>query len=255
VRERRGGEKVKKVSVAVSVLALLMTFAVVSPTFAVVYSPSPVIAPGTYVDHENAFGETVIAIDGHPTFVIDGYHFDSGFFGSGDVIRILRYFVLPIGPTYLPVAIFTDIPQRVGLLKILWAGYPTSIQLVEPSAIEAVREGKSKNIHVVWKTALEIPDEYWGPPGMPKVLVPAMTIPPGRLIFRGHGDAFPASSSQTTSTFTQTVTWTVYYGNATFVCPTWDFGGPVGVNAGQYRTNIRPDATVTTTILPPMGYS
>ena len=233
----------KKVAVVFFAIALVILFAVSNFS-----SVSAAILPGTYTDHENAFGETLIAIEGHPIFVVDGYHFDSGSFGSGDVIRILRYFVLPIGPMYLPVAIFTDIPERVGLLQILWAGYPTSIQLVESSDIKAVREGKSLNIHVVWKTALEVPDEYWGPPGGPKILVPAMTIPPGLLIFRGHGDAFQDSTVQTTSTFTQTVTWTVYYGNATFVCPTWDFGGPVGVNAGAHATQIRLDATVITTI-------
>ena len=240
----------KKTAVAVLALAMLILFAVSS------FSPvSAALAPGTYTDHQNAFGQTVIDLDGHPLIVIDGFHYDSGDLGSGDIIRIWRYADWPNppdgpGPQWLPVAIITDIPQRMSLFPILYAGYGTSIQLVnDPSTIETCREGKSRNIHVVWKTALEVPVTYWGPPGVPKRLVPAMTIPPGMLVFRGHGDAVSGYDPGTQHThWIQSVTWTGYFGDATFVCPTWNFGGPVGVNEGLYRTSIRTDATIVTTI-------
>ncbi len=229
--------------VVVSAMVLVILFAVA--TFS---SASAAIAPGIYVDHTNAQGGTIIDIDGHPKIVFDGYHFDYSDLGAGDVIRILLPVVTPMGATvYLPIGIFTDIPDRISLFQKLYAGFNTSIQLVDSSDIEAKREGKSKTMMVVWKTALEIPAERW-----PGGLVPAMTIPPGRLIFRGHGDAVSISSNSSGPGWSQSVTSTGYYGNATFVCPTWDFGGPVGVNEGNYRTIVRTEGTITTTILNPM---
>ncbi len=239
----------KKVSVAVSVLVLLMAFAVFSPTFALVLTPPPQsVAPGVYVDHTNAQIGTLIDIDGHPRFMIDSYHFDSGDLGAGDVIRILLPVVTPGGATVnLPIAIFTDIPGRIGMFQKIYRIYPTSIQLVDASDIEVRREGKSKTMMAVWKTSLEVPAEQWlgG-------LVPALTIPPGRLIARGHGDVISGSSTSSGSGWIQTASWTGYYGNATFACPTWDFGGPVGVNVGPFRTSVRTEGTITTTILAPL---
>ena len=233
----------KKVAVVVLAMALLTMFVV--SNFSTV---SAALTPGTYVDHSDAVGATVIDIEGHPKIVFEVHHFDSGDLGAGDSIRIVLPVVIPTGETLnLPIAIFTDIPGRFSLFQMIYGAYPTSIQLVDSSDIQACREGKSKTIMVVWKTALEIPAEQWGPR-----LVPAITIPPGRLIFRGHGDAISGSQPPASgSGWTQTVTWTGYYGNATFVCPTWGFGGPVGVNEGSYRTFVRTETTVTTTILPP----
>jgi hypothetical protein len=102
----------------------------------------------------------------------------------------------------------------------------------------------------VWTQALEVPDEYWGPQGQ-QSLVPAMTIPPGMLIFRGHGDVVSGSDRSggpSPKPYSQTITWTGYYADAAFVCLKWHFMGSVGVNDGKYQTNIRTDATVTTTI-------
>lgn len=227
----------KKAIVIVLTMALLTMFSASSLNSA--------SAMTTYVDYEDAFGETVIDIAGHAKIVIDGYHFDSSSsLGAGNVIRIL-YYVGKIGgiDRYLPVAIFTDIPQRATFLQQFYAIYPTSIQLVDSLDIEARREGKSLTMMIVWKTALVVPEETW-------LLgkTPAFTVPSGRLIFRGHGDAMEGSSSGTGAAgWSQTVTYTFYYGNATFVCPTWDFGGPVGENSGTYRTNVRLDAIVTST--------
>jgi len=231
----------KKSTVIILALSFMVILAVsnVSPA-------SAAIAPGTYTDHQSANGNVRIDIEGHPVITISGIHYDYGDLGSGDVIIIRRY--LSGFGQYLPVAIITDIPQRIDLFALLYAGYPTSIQLIsDSSSIKTTREGKSKNIHVVWKTEIAVPDELWGPPGG-KILVPGFTLPPGMLIFRGHGDAFSDSSTTESASFRQTVAGAVYYGDATFVCPTWDFGGPVGVEEGTYRTKISLDTTVVTTI-------
>ncbi len=212
-------------------------------------SVSAAIAKGTYTDHQNALGNVLVDIEQHPSFLIDGFHYDYGDLGSGDVIRIWRYINLPIGPMYLPVAIFADNSQRIDLFHLIYGAYPTSIQLINPSAIEVVREGSSKNVHLVWKTDLVVPDELWGPTGS-KTLVSGITIPPGMLVIRGHGDLISGTelNGGPTKPYSQTVTWTGYKGDATFVCPTWHFGGPVGVNEGVAETSMRIDATVVTTI-------
>jgi hypothetical protein len=234
-KDLEGGEKLRKVAVLILAVALSLTFAV--------SSFSTVSATVTYTDHQNALGASVIDVEGHPKIVIDGYHFDSGDLGVGDVIRI-SYYMGVIGgkDRYWPVAIFIDIPQRAGFLADFYATYPTSIQLVDDPDIDVRREGKSKTIMIVWKTALEVPEEQWG-----ARTTPAFTIPPGRLIFRGHGDEISGTGTGTGNGWLQTATWTGYYGDATFVCPTWDFGGPVGVDEGEYRTAVRTDVTIVST--------
>ncbi len=231
----------KKSTVLILALSFMIILAVSS------FSPaSAAIAPGTYTDHTDAGGTTALDIPGHVNIIFDGYNIASGDLGTGDVIRILLRVVLPSGATVLvPLAIFTDMPDRISLFQMMYAGYPTYIQLVnDPSAIEAVREGKSKNIHVVWKVPLVVPTEDW-----PLGTIPGVTIPPGRLIFRGHGDVISGSVPPTIRpTWSQTATWSGYYGDATFVCPTWHFGGPVGVNEGNDRTLIRTDASITTIV-------
>ena len=236
---------------AVGVLGIILLILFVASNFSCVSA----LSSGIYTDHQNAYGSTVIDIEGHPLVIFDVIHYDSGSLGTGDVFRIWRYVDIWLSPTvtvqrWVPVAIFTDIAQRISLFQIIYAAtYPTSIQLVnDPSAIELSREGKSKNIHAVWNTDLVIPAEQWGPVPTHKTTVPGFTIPAGMLVFRGHGDAITGSDTSSSSLFSQVITWTGYNGDATFVCPTWDFGGPVGVNEGTYRTSIRLDATVVTTI-------
>lgn len=217
----------------------------------VIVVSSSVAALTISAEHSDAFGQTLVEIDGHPVFRIDGYHYDSGSapFEPYSVIRIWRY--SPAVSRWVVVGYITDGPSGVSRAQIVYAGFPTSIQLVDSGTIDARREGNSKTIMVVWNEALEVPAEHWGPPSPGGITFPAMTIPPGRLIFRGHGDSFTSSTTTNSvppGTWTQTVTGTYYYGNATFVNPTWDFGGPVGVNEGTNRTLIRTDGTVTTTI-------
>ena len=226
----------RKILMAVLVLAATVTIAVSS------FDAVSARVIETFTDHINAYGSTVIDIDDHPKIIIDGYHLDFGDLGSGDVIRVFCYAVSSVfGPRYYLVAIFTDIPQRASFLRDYHLIKPTLIQLVDASDIEVSREGKSKTIMIVWNEALEVPEENWL-----VASTPAFDIAPGRLIFRGRGDAMSISSSDTGGGgWSQTATWeNHHYGNATLVCPTWHFGGPVGENEGDSRTNICTDMTV-----------
>ena len=204
-------------------------------------SLNTVSAQEPFTEHMNAYGSTVLNIAGHPHLLIDAYHFDSGEFGSGDALRVFYYQETPSGPMFQNVAVFTDIPNRVPFLQQLVASNPTSIQLVSTSNLEVSREGKSKTIMIVWKTPLQVPTETWEAP------IPAFTIPPGRLILRGHDEPVPGSDTKLGGNWLQTLTWTSYSANATFACPTWHFGGPVGENDGQNPTTIFIDATLVST--------
>ena len=226
-------------------------------TFMSVIAFSPVLAaisPGTYTDHQNAVAMAIIEVEGKGRLAIDIIHYDYGSLGSGDVIRVGVVVVTSTGAEQvLPVAVFTDNPQRMPLFQAIYSRYPTSIQLVsDPSAIEIRRCGKSLNIHGVWDIALVVPDTTWTTPSGPNT-VPGFTVPPGKLFVVGYGDVvtgFSESGSQTNPLvpYYQTVTWSGHYGDATFVCPTWKFGGPVGLSEGSLRTGMRTDATVVTVI-------
>ncbi len=239
------GVEVKNVKKA-SVIGIPFTMLLIC-VFAVSNLTS-VAALTTDTAHSDAYAQTVVDIEGHPVFRIDGYHYDSGSvpFEPTSTIRIWRY--NPVLSRWLPVAFITDGSSNA---QIFYAGYPTSFQVVEPGIIDVRREGNSKTIRVVWNEDLEVPEEHWGPPSPDGLTFPAMTIPPGMLVFRGHGDSFIRTTTSTTTSpglATQTVTGTYYYGNATFVNPTWNFGGPVGVNEGTNQTIVRTDATAITTI-------
>lgn len=224
----------RKILILALVLAAIMTIAFSS------FGTASASIIATFTDHIDAYGSTVIDVAGHTKVVVDGYHLDYGYLGSGDVIRIFSYIdTTELGQLCVAVAIFTDIPQRASFLREFYALNPTSIQLVDASDIRVAREGKSKTIMIVWNEALEVPEEKWD--GMS---AQAFALHPGRLIFRGHGEAASYSASASGSGWLQTATWTGYYGDATFVCPAWHFGGPVGESEGDYQTNIRTDMTV-----------
>lgn len=231
-------------AVLVLSIATIMSVLAISPVFAV-------IANGTYTDHQDAAATAIIEIEGRGKMVMDAFHYDYGSLGSGDVIRVAVIVITSTGAEQaLPVAVFTDIPQRMPLFQYIYSRYPTSIQLIsDPSAIEVRRCGKSLNIHCVWDVALVVPATTWQTPAGSRT-VPGFTVPPGKLFVVGHGDAISgvATEGSVAAGYKQTVTWTGYYGSATFVCPTWDFGGPVGRSEGSFRTAMRTDATVVTII-------
>lgn len=197
-----------------------------------------VFALVSFTEHMSAYGSTVINIAGHPHLLIDAYHFDSGEFASGDVLRVFYYQETSQGPMFQNVAVFTNMPDRVPFLQQLFVSTPTLIQLVSASDLEVSRKGNSKTIMIVWKTPLQVPTETWEGP------IPEFIVPPGRLILRGHGETVYGGDTKTSDNWLQTLTWKSYYANATFACPTWHFGGPVGENDGQNPTTIFTDATL-----------
>jgi hypothetical protein len=94
-----------------AVLALTAIMIITAPSF------STVSALESFTEHLNAYGSTVLNIAGHPHLLIDAYHFDSGEFGSGDVLRVFYYQETPLGPMFQNVAVFTDMPDRFPFLQ------------------------------------------------------------------------------------------------------------------------------------------
>jgi hypothetical protein len=229
----RGEGKVKqKTSIVVLTLAAIMIMAF--------SSFNNVSAQETFTEHMSAYGATMIDIPGHPQILIEAYHFDSGHFGSGDVLRIFYNQETTSGNVLQNVAVYTDMTDRIPFLQELSGQSPTSIQSVSASHLEVKKEGNSKTIMIVWKTPLEVPTEENWPAGQ----INGFTIPPGRLILTGHSHAVSGYATEISADWTQTLTWTSYYAKAAFVCPTWHFGGPVGENSGQNPTIIYKSATL-----------
>jgi hypothetical protein len=231
----KGDEKVER-KILITVLALAAIIVITASSF------GDVSAQESFTEHINAYGSTVVNIAGHPQLIIDAYHFNSGEFGSGDALRIFNYQDTQSGPVFQCVAVFTDMPDRFTFLQQLFTGTPTSVQLVSTSNLEVSREGNSKTIMIVWKTPLEVPTEENWSGGQ----ISAFTVPPGRLIVRGHGDVITGSGIASSDGWLQSLKWTGYTGDATFTCPTWHFGGPVGETDGQNPTTIYTDATLVT---------
>jgi hypothetical protein len=221
-----------KHKILMAVLALAAIIIITASSF------NTVSALESFTEHMDAYGSTVINIAGHPNLLIDAYHFDSGEFGSGDVLRVFYYQETSLGPMYQNVAVFTDMPDRVPFLQQLFVSTPTSVQLVSASDLEVSREGNSKTIMIVWKTPLQVPAETW------EGSIPAFTVPPGRLILRGHDDSTSGTLTDLSANWFQILIWTGYYANATFACSTWHLGGPVGETDGQNPTIIYTDATL-----------
>lgn len=220
-----------------NVLIIVMTFMVIIVmTFS---SFGNVFALESYSEQMNAYGSSVINIAGHHQLLIDAYHFDTGDFGSGDVLRVFYYQNTTLGPIFRNVAVFTDMPDRITFLQQLSLNTNTSVQLVDDFDLDVRREGKSKVIMIVWKQPLEVPTENWY-----SEEIQGFAVPPGRLILRGHGNVISGNLFELSNNWLQILTWEGYYADATFVCPSWHFGGPVGENDGENPTIIYTNATL-----------
>jgi hypothetical protein len=193
-------------------LAFIVSVACVAPAFAGM----------TYYDHMNVGVKTVIDIACHqPRFLIIVGHFDGGDHGVGDWLDIEMWTHVVIPPIvdewmWTSVAIVTDSPSIADFQKnVLWAGLPTAnnVRLVKSCELQVCKMGK---------TVLA----YWTVP----IVSPAVTLPPGCLLFKGYGCAHP---EQLVFPLPTGVTLTidmakVFAAHATFVCPAWKYCGPVG---------------------------
>ena len=210
---------------------------------------APAFAATTVLDHQTAEGYTHINIPDHPEMVVYVHHNDwaqSG--GPRDVFRITMWFA-PLN-SFVPVRYFTDNAQSVEFYKKLVGPYPVGVDLVKPCDIQVCRLGRT--VFASWTISLKVPEIKWynpSNPSLPPYITPAVTIPPGFIIFNGFGDAQAGTITKPTFpglTYTQTITWTGYDARATFVCPMWHYLGPVGESTGAYSTTIWTDALVTT---------
>jgi len=169
---------------------------------------------------------------------------DYGDLGSGDVIRIwpLLYLPHPESPHIFQWQ-YSRHSERVDLFNIIYSAYSTSVQLInDPSVIEVVREGRAKYVHVVWKTDLVVPEMNSGDRQQTEFWFRGITIPRGMLVTRGHGWKlfwFFELQQRPIQSNCNRDQWATM-GDATFVCPTWDFGGPVGVNEGTTSNKYPP---------------
>jgi hypothetical protein len=195
---------------------------------------SPASASWTYCDHASASGYATINLPDHqPAITVAVVHYDRGINGVADYLEVDTY--SPIMKMLVPVAIVTDSATTAAFLRdFVYKGLPvgTNIILVDSSDLQVFRVGT-------------IVLAYWSNPivGIAKV-TPAVTLPPGYLLFMGYG--IPRSNSlawNLPNGVTLTMKGTAMSAHAALVCPTWSYYGSVGDDSATIGYNVNQVAT------------
>ncbi|MCW4030304.1 MAG: hypothetical protein NWE92_11730 [Candidatus Bathyarchaeota archaeon] len=213
-----------------SITISLLCFAVIlSATFL-----APASAAVTYCDHATRSGFATINLPEHqPAITVAVLHYDRGDNGVADYLEVDTY--SPIMKMLVPVAIVTDSEVTATFLReFVYKGLPvaTNIILVDSCDLQVCRVGR-----MVFA--------YWSDPivGI-SVVTPQVTLPPGGLMFRGYGNA---ESNNVVWNLPNGVTLSmdsmVFDAHATFVCPTWNYYGPVGDGDTTMGFNVKQVAT------------
>jgi hypothetical protein len=206
-----------------TILALSVAFIVSAACVA------PAFASVTSYAHACASGGTVIDIPGHqPATKISVAHYDGGDKGVADYLEVSTWqFFPPLNKfVWKTVAIVTDSPSTAAFLKdFVFAGLPgapITFLLVKRCALQVYRIGKTVFA-------------YWTVP----IASPAVTLPPGCLLFRGYGCA---QTNHEVWKLPNGVTLTQdsvgFAAHATFVCLAWKYWGAVGDEDTTIGTDV-----------------
>jgi hypothetical protein len=174
-------------------------------------------------------------------------HFERSDFYAGSADRIqLMVSAAPsgVGLPFKFVAAYEDNPARFAFSQEVSKGGLTSINLVGKYQIQIVRI--CKTVLVCWTVPLIMPATQTSPLGP---ATPAVTLPPGCLVFQGYGDlkSFPPSGQNfPISGWSATSETTGYDAKATLFCSGWHYWGPVA-QAPNPSPSIRTEGTSTWT--------
>ena len=182
-------------------------------------------AISTNEEHVDIGGVSIIDVPGHPNIMITASHMDQSNFYTGSAVRIMLFVSTApsgIGPPFKFVVAYENNPERYAFSQQV-GGSIQLLNLVNKDQIQVL--GKDKTAIVYWTVPLTVPATTVNPFG---AATPAVTIPPGWLLLQGYGDTF--SNAQST-TYPSLWTWnyqtTVYNAKSTFICPDWQYFGPV----------------------------
>jgi hypothetical protein len=217
-------KKICSLIISVLCIAFISSTAFLSPTSAAV----------TVYAHASASGFTAINLPDHqPAITIAVQHYDRGDNGAGDYLEVDTY--SPVMKINVPVAILTDSSATAAFLRdFVYKGLPIAknIQLVDRCDLQVCRIGRI--VFAYWATTIV---------GI-TVVTPPVTLPPGYLLFSGHGNA---EKENIVWNLPNGVTLThesmVSAAHATFVCQTWNFFGSIGNEDTVMGFNINEVAT------------
>jgi hypothetical protein len=198
-------------------IGLSLAFAVLAASI------STALAVTTFTEHVNAGGTTRIFVPGHPEIMLVADHGDISPYGPTDRIQIyVSANPTGFGGPFRPVVAYEDNPDRIVFSQSLSTGIIQNV--VKPGHIQVLRVGENNTIMVHWNIPLVAPATT---PSGPYLATPAVTIPPGKLVFQGYGDAKIGSGTTIPyppsgwSAYVTTPTY--YYATVTFFCQGWDY--------------------------------
>ena len=186
-------------------------------------SVNTALAVTVNTDHQYAGGNSIIDVPGQTRVSLIVGRMEGDYYsGKADRIQIAvdTGTLLPNGlPRFKGVASYEDNPTRhafsVGLGT---SGVKT---LVKPGHIQILRIGKTNDVIIHWTIPLVAPATTAPYP------TPEVTLPPGKLVLRGYGDAFsgytPPMPIGTTGWTVEINTPSIYNATATLFCQGWNY--------------------------------
>ncbi len=208
---------------------IIVIFLVLMATAILASSISSAFAVTTYTDHEHAGATCVIDVPGKTMIrlIAYGQMYGDYYSGKADRIQILVY----TGSGWRYVVGYEDVPERSAFSAGLGLG--TVENVVEPGQIQVLRVGESTTVMVHWNIPLVCPATD---------TTPAVTLPPGKLVVVGFGEAKPVTVSNApigTTGWKYSIVATYHSATATLFCEGWDYKWlPVG--AAFAGTSLEP---------------
>jgi hypothetical protein len=217
--------KVKRISVVVLAVSLLMLFGALTPAFAKNFN-YPEGQDIVYSSGGEGYVATPAGYFGPVTSMkIRAVNVEIGTHGFGDNIEIDFLFPLPTGPIYLPIAFFTTNPNPdvIDWLKIVLSGFPAAllpnnIRYVSDDVLIVNRHGNSITVE------LTAPQTILMMPGPVSVVVPAFTVELNKVGGSVHQDktvvltGYPGASGWTG--YTEDMGFNA---EGAFTCPAWSY--------------------------------
>jgi hypothetical protein len=184
-------------------------------------------ATTTYYDFMTAGGQCVIDVPGQPPIYFLAWHMTGNYY-SGSADRLMVY----VGPSFVPVAGWENKPARYAFsISLGMTGFTT--YLVKPWEIGSFRIDKTSVTY--WTIPLVIPAT---------TSTPAVTIPPGLLVFNGHDGLQYGTLGGSIGTKGWSFSLVNYYYDATVTlfCPGWHFLGTVGAASTWGPYGLGPES-------------
>jgi len=187
-------------------------------------SVNTALAVTIYTDHEYAGANCVIDVPGHTMMrlAVYGQMYGDYYNGRAERIQIQVHTgqFTPAGlPVFKNVAAYEDNPTR-SAFSLQQIALGLAENLVEPGQIQVLRVGESNTVMVHWNVPLVCPAT-----GSPNP-TPAVTLPPGKLVVRGYGEAISGSTPPTSigpNNWQYSIVLTYYLASATLFCEGWDY--------------------------------